>query len=164
MKNGVGRDHAAGNSLITVIHHSHTQKLDLYQLLSISKNASMAQVKSAYHRTLLQSHPDKKKSSEPIDIALIKEAYSTLSNPQLRAEYDAQHSYPAAPSRPAPRPAQVVSLGDFEEVEAEESWRYTCRCGGSYLITSTSMDEGEHLIACNSCSEAIWVGYELVES
>lgn len=119
----------------------------------------MAQIKSAYHRTLLQSHPDKKKSSEPIDIDLIKEAYSTLSNPQLRAEYDAQHFHSAAP----PRPAQVVSLEDFEEVEAEESWRYTCRCGGSYLITSASMDEGVHLIACNSCSEVVWVGYEIIE-
>ena len=120
----------------------------------------MAQIKSAYHRTLLQSHPDKKKTSEPIDIALIKEAYSTLSNPQLRAEYDAQHSYSTAP----PRPAQVVSLEDFEEVEAEGSWRYTCRCGGLYLITFTLMDEGEHLVACNSCSEVVWVGYELAES
>jgi diphthamide biosynthesis protein 4 len=120
----------------------------------------MAQIKSAYHRTLLQSHPDKIRSSEPIDIALIKEAYATLSNPQLRAEYDAHRSYSATP----PRPAQVVSLEEFEEVEAEESWRYTCRCGGSYLITSTLMDEGEHLIACNSCSEVVWVGYELVES
>ena len=120
----------------------------------------MAEIKSAYRRTLLQSHPDKKFLSEPIDIALIKEAYSTLSNPQLRAEYDAQHSYPTAP----PRPAQVVSLEDFEEVEAEESWRYACRCGGSYLITSTLMDDGEHLVACNSCSEIVWVGYQLVES
>ena len=124
----------------------------------------MAQIKSAYHRTLLQSHPDKKKTSEPIDIALIKEAYSTLSNPQLRAEYDAQHSYPTAYLAAPPRPAQIVSLEDFEEVEAEESWQYRCRCGGSYLITSTLMDEGEHLIACNSCSEVVWVGYELVES
>ena len=109
---------AAGNSLS--VNHILTQKLDFYQLLSISKNASMAQIKSAY---------------------------------------DARHSYSAAP----PRPAQVVSLEDFDEVEVEESWRYTCRCGGSYLITSTLMDEGEHLIACNSCSEVVWVGYELVE-
>ena len=148
----------ASSSMLTIIL---THKLDFYQLLSISKDDSMAQIKSAYHRTLLQSHPDKiKSSSESIDIALIKEAYSTLSNPQLRAEYDAQRSYSATPSRPA----QVVSLEDFEEVEEEESWRYACRCGGSYLITSTLMDEGEHLVACNSCSEVVWVGYELVES
>lgn len=124
----------------------------------------MAQIKSAYHRALLHSHPDKKKSSEPIDIALIKQAYSTLSDPQLRAEYDAQQSYSPA----TPRPAQVVSLEDFEELESEtdtnDSWRYTCRCGGSYHITATLMEKGEHLIACNSCSEVIWVGYELVES
>ena len=157
-----GQSWAADNGLINVnlLTIILTQKLDFYQLLSIPKNAPMAQIKSAYHRTLLQSHPDKNKSSEPIDIALIKEAYSTLSNPELRAEYDAQHSYSVAP----PRPAQVVSLEDFEEVEAEESWRYTCRCGGSFLITSALMDEGEHLIACNSCSEVVWVGYELVES
>ena len=122
-------------------------------------------MKSAYHRALLHSHPDKKKaSSESIDIALIKEAYSTLSNPQLRAKYDAQHSYSAA----SPRPAQIVSLDLFEEMEAEadgeDSWRYTCRCGGSYHISNTLMEKGEHLIACNSCSEVIWVGYEVVES
>jgi len=117
---------------------------------------------------LLQSHPDKKlisDSSEPVDIALIKEAYSILSNTQLRAKYDArlsQRSYSAAP----PRPAQVVSLEHFEEdgLEAEDFWRYACRCGGFYQITTTLMEKGEHLIACNSCSEVVWVGYELVES
>ena len=126
----------------------------------------MAQIKSAYHRTLLQSHPDKKKLSEPVlDIALIKQAYYTLSDPQLRSKYDAQRSYVPAP----PRPAQLVSLDDFDEMDRKESetddfWQYACRCGGFYHITTTLMEKGEHLIACNSCSEVIWVGYELVES
>lgn len=147
-------------------HHSHTTATleDLYQTLSLPQNASFAQIKAAYHRTLLQSHPDKNSnqhSSQPIDIALIKEAYATLSNPQLRAKYDTQRSYSAA----LPRPAQVVSLEHFkEELEVEDVWRYACRCGGFYRITATLMEQGEHLIACNSCSEAIWVGYELVES
>ncbi|KAF8807889.1 DnaJ-domain-containing protein, partial [Phlegmacium glaucopus] len=145
--------------------------VDFYQLLSLARNASVTQIKSAYHRALLQSHPDKKSNHDPsqaVDIALIKEAYYILSNSQLRAKYDiqlSQRSYSAAP----PRPAQVISLEDFEEVDQNESevedfWRYACRCGGFYHITTTLMEKGEHLIACNSCSEVVWVGYELVES
>jgi len=69
----------------------------------------------------------------------------------------------------APRPAQVVSLEEFEDETTEEDseggpWRYQCRCGGTYRITSELMDKGEHLIACNGCSEVVWVGYEIVES
>jgi len=103
-------------------------------------------------------------SSEAIDIALIKEAYSILSDPHLRAKYDAHRSYSETP----PRPAQLVSLEDFEEVDSGmddfEVWRYPCRCGGSYHINTTLMEKGEHLIACNSCSEVVWVGYQLAES
>jgi len=119
---------------------------------------------------LLQAHPDKNiysNSSQSIDIALIKEAYYVLSNHQLRAKYDIQLSQRSNSAPPGP--AQVVSLEEFEEVdqnesEAEDFWRYACRCGGFYHITTTLMEKGEHLITCNSCSEIIWVGYELVES
>lgn len=132
------------------------------------RDASPAILKAAYHRALLQSHPDKQNANnlaKPVDIALIKEAYNVLSDDGLRAAHDAllnQRSYSAGP-----RPAQVVSLEEFEDEasdDAEEGpWRYPCRCGGQYRITTSLMEKGEHLIACNSCSEAVWVGYELAE-
>jgi diphthamide biosynthesis protein 4 len=149
--------------------------VDFYQLLLVPKDASSADVKAAYHRVLLQSHPDKRgtsSSANHIDIALIKEAYTVLSNKERRSVYDShlkQQTYITT----VPRPAQVVSLEQFEDestgkVEEGDSeggpWRYPCRCGGNYRITTALMDKGEHLIACNSCSEVVWVGYEIVES
>jgi len=148
---------------------STERTVNFYQLLSVSRDASLADIKAAYHRVLLESHPDKRgthKSVNHVDIALIKEAYTTLSNTELRVAHDSQlnqRSYTTAP-----RPAQVVSLEEFDDENSPDSeegpWRYACRCGGSYSITASLMDKGEHLIACNSCSEVIWVGYELVES
>jgi len=81
----------------------------------------------------------------------------TLSTPNLRAEYDSLRS---VTSKSAPRPAQIVSLDDFEESGSDDTWRYICRCGGMYRITSREMEEGHHLVGCSSCSEVIWVGYE----
>jgi len=146
---------------------------DFYSVLAIPRHAPHSQIKSAYHRLLLQSHPDKHIINQPtsnlVDIALLKEAYTTLSNPDLRAAYDARlearkngwHS-----SQTAPRPAQLVSLEEFDQGPDDDGqgpWTYPCRCGGSYTISTVLMEEGKHLVACSSCSEVIWVGYELVE-
>jgi len=110
-------------------------------------------------------------------MALIKEAYTTLSSPDLRTSYDANlTSRPNGIGRDkcnltGPRPAQIVSLEDFEqdtdivagEGDDEGPWRYPCRCAGWYRISTALMEQGNHLIACSSCSEVIWVGYEEVE-
>ncbi|KAJ3509384.1 hypothetical protein NLJ89_g5250 [Agrocybe chaxingu] len=146
--------------------------VNFYDLLSVSMDAPIADIKQAYHRILLQSHPDKRgdacQSADGVDISLIKEAYTVLSSEDLRRAYDANRR--DSPGTTGPRPAQVVSLEEFEEEtrgnveESEEGpWRYPCRCGGCYRITVALMDEGEHLIACNSCSEVIWAGYEVAE-
>jgi len=166
------------------LHHSP----NFYQLLSLSQNASQAEIKTAYHRALLHSHPDKNHkansakpddlntadthphstTADPIPISLIKEAYHTLSTPNLRARYDTLLLQKIEP--PGPRPAHVVSLEDFQEdpdtlrddSESEGGpWRYKCRCGGTYAITSMEMENGHHLVGCNSCSEVVWVGFEL---
>ncbi|KAF8167567.1 hypothetical protein B0H34DRAFT_646716, partial [Crassisporium funariophilum] len=139
-----------------------------YQLLSVRKDASVGEIKAAYHRALLRFHPDKRDAStapDQVDIDLLKEAYTVLSNPELRHAYNAKTERSTYLS--APRPAQVVSLEDFDEEvgqgENDGPWRYPCRCGGSYRISVDLMEKGEHLIACNSCSEVVWVGYELSE-
>jgi len=154
---------------------------NFYQLLSLSQDASQTEIKTAYHRALLHFHPDKNhkvNSAKPdqetpdthlhsttadtIPISLIKEAYRTLSTPDLRARYDTllQKIQP-----PGPRPAQVVSLEDFwDDPDEDGPWSYKCRCGGTYTITSLEMEKGHHLVGCNSCSEVIWVGFELHDS
>ncbi|GLB38382.1 putative CSL zinc finger [Lyophyllum shimeji] len=145
------------------------EQLDFYQLLAVPKDASASEIKTAYHRALLRFHPDKNRdsphtSSESICISLIKEAYNTLSEPSRRKLYDSATRQRSAGT--GPRPAQIVSLDEFEEVadnvrEDEGVWQYQCRCGGKYRITGLDMEKGHHLVGCNSCSEVVWVGYEL---
>ena len=143
--------------------------VDFYQLLAVPKDASVADIKAAYHRALLQAHPDKQPRRSPsrvdVDIAMLQKAYQTLSDSQLRAAYDLELKQRSQSL--GPRPAEIVSLEDFEDestAEDEEGpWRYRCRCGGWYRITTALMDKGEHLVSCNSCSEVVWVGYEVLE-
>ncbi|TBU29808.1 hypothetical protein BD311DRAFT_660342 [Dichomitus squalens] len=136
---------------------------DYYSLLSVTPSATSAEIKAAYHRRLLASHPDKRASRTPedgIDIGLLKEAFRTLSTPELRTEYDRLRRVNG--KQLGPRPAQVVSLEDFDE-EPDSRWTYSCRCGGTYIVTEETLEAGQHLVACASCSEVVWVGYELAE-
>ncbi|KAJ6497674.1 DnaJ domain-containing protein [Mycena sanguinolenta] len=128
--------------------------MDCYAILDLAPGADPRDIKAAYHRALLAAHPDKNNASTH-DIAAIKDAYRVLSNPTLRAK--AHQDY-----LKRPRPAQLISLAEFDEAD-EDAWTHACRCGGKYSITAAEMDRGVHLVACSSCSEVVWVGYELAE-
>lgn len=105
-----------------------------------------------------------------VDIALIKEAYKTLIDPSSRGTHDALLTREGAHER-GPRPAQFVSLEEFTEVttcgqdfnDKKHEWFYECRCGGEYRMVEQDLESGRHLVGCQSCSEVICVGYELVE-
>ncbi|KAJ7825833.1 hypothetical protein B0H14DRAFT_3725803 [Mycena olivaceomarginata] len=100
--------------------------------------------------------PRQSNASQPTpDIAAIKDAYRVLFSPALRAKAKAHQD---------PRPAQVISLADFDE-QGANARMHACRCGGTYAISGAEMDRGVHLVpcTCTSCSEVVWVGYELAE-
>ena len=65
-------------------------KKDYYEVLSVSKNASDAELKKAYRRAAQKYHPDRnpddKSAEEKFKVA--KEAWEVLSDPQKRAAYD----------------------------------------------------------------------------
>ncbi|KAL1951067.1 hypothetical protein VTO73DRAFT_216 [Trametes versicolor] len=102
---------------------------DYYALLSVSPSASPTHIKAAYHRALLASHPDKRDfaTADSADIGLLQQAFHTLYTPDLRKEYDVLRASSRKPT--GPRPAQVISLEEFEERgDAEDSlWVYPCR-------------------------------------
>ncbi|KAL8881489.1 MAG: hypothetical protein Q9198_001324 [Flavoplaca austrocitrina] len=68
--------------------------IDLYEVLGISRNASKAEVKKAYHKAALSSHPDKVGESEragaEIKFKSVSKAYEILSDDDKRELYDAQ--------------------------------------------------------------------------
>ncbi|ESW20421.1 hypothetical protein PHAVU_006G207600 [Phaseolus vulgaris] len=67
---------------------------DLYKVLSLSPNtATSDDIKKAYRSMALQCHPDvchdgSRKEELTRMFVQLNEAYTTLSNPRLRAEYD----------------------------------------------------------------------------
>lgn len=146
--------------------------IDFYDLLSLPRNdhISKEDIRRAYHRKLLLLHPDKLKSNSSsnatqpthsTDIALLKEAFTTLVDPEKRRIYDA-----STERHTGTRPAQVVSLEDFmisDDTSENVVYSHICRCGGSYYISVVDMEADVHLISCETCSESIWVGYEVVE-
>jgi len=147
-----------------------TDGTDYYTLLGITRSAAPDTIKSAYHRALLRLHPDKQRQSadDPspsTNIGLLQDAFLTLSTATQRAAYDARYEL----SRGAPRPAQVVSLEDFDFSDSEgpdgtvSIWSLACRCGGMYKVTENDLERGRHLVGCENCSEVVWVGYEMVE-
>jgi len=140
---------------------------DYYSLLHVTRSASPNTIKAAYHRALLHLHPDKLRqhADDPQlpNVGLLHDAFVTLSSATLRAAYDAQ----GEPSRTGPRPAQVVSLEQFDCSQRSDgavlTWTFPCRCGGNYEVTEDDLERGLHLVGCGSCSEAIWIGYEMAK-
>lgn len=62
---------------------------DFYEVLGVKKNATEAEMKSAYRKLALKWHPDKNKSSEATGkFKQINEAYEVLSDPKKRQIYD----------------------------------------------------------------------------
>jgi curved DNA-binding protein CbpA len=88
-----------------------TSSTNFYDILGISKNASEADIKSAFHKLARSKHPDKgttaeEKASLQSEFELITKAYNTLKDPTSRAAYDA-----AQAKRGASAPAPVVESG-----------------------------------------------------
>jgi molecular chaperone DnaJ len=66
-----------------------TTKKDYYEILGVNRNASQEEIKAAYKKLAKKYHPDisKDKNTEE-KFKEVLEAYSVLSDPQKRANYD----------------------------------------------------------------------------
>lgn len=60
-----------------------------YELLDVPADAGVDDIRGAYHRLVLQHHPDVNSDPEAVVITRrLNEAYATLSDPERRAQYD----------------------------------------------------------------------------
>ncbi|XRB22112.1 chaperone protein DnaJ [Pseudoscourfieldia marina] len=77
-----------------------TGKMDYYALLGVSPSVNDDELKKAYRKAALKWHPDRNQNNKDEaekQFKAISEAYSVLSNPSKRAQYDAARRYGAAP-------------------------------------------------------------------
>jgi len=81
---------------------------DFYSVLGVSKNASVDEVKKAYRKLARANHPDSKPGDTAAEerFKAISEAYSVLSDPGKRKEYDEQRSLFTSGGFRVPRPGQ----------------------------------------------------------
>src|ERR1700683_4298223 len=62
---------------------------DYYDILGVTKNATAAEIKSAYRKLALQYHPDRNKTKEAEEkFKEVTKAYEVLSNEEKRKTYD----------------------------------------------------------------------------
>ncbi|MCX6740299.1 MAG: DnaJ domain-containing protein [Candidatus Parcubacteria bacterium] len=62
---------------------------DLYEIMGITPNASLAEIKKAYRALALQNHPDHNPSDDAkTKWAQIQKAYEILADPVKKLEYD----------------------------------------------------------------------------
>lgn len=68
---------------------------DYYEILGIAPDASVEEIKEAYHRQAFQFHPDRNQKSEEAHRKMeeINKAYDVLSDPIKRRAYDLPRGY-----------------------------------------------------------------------
>jgi len=119
-----------------------------YAILEISENASVTQIRDAYKKAALKTHPDRvpqdspERASRTRKFQIVNDAYYTLSDPSRRREYDAQrklfggsrasYSNPfantdaddSAPSGEEPKPPTGGGAGGAAQSAYSWAWNY----------------------------------------
>ncbi len=92
-------------------------KTDLYKVLGISKTATEAEIKKAYRKLARKYHPDVNPGDQSAEerFKTISEAYSVLSDPKKRIEYDeyGDSAFKHSSSNDAPRRGNPFEGFDF---------------------------------------------------
>jgi curved DNA-binding protein CbpA len=73
-----------------------------YEILGVEPGAGFEEIQRAYRLLALRHHPDVAPDTDPTTMAAINGAWSVLSDPVRRHNYDFALGRPEAPPRPAP--------------------------------------------------------------
>ncbi len=96
---------------------------DYYELLQISPNAEIETIQRVYKMLAARHHPDNSETGDLDKFLALKRAFETLSNPGLRAEYDALYQQRNT------EPIELFELKEFSlGVEGESNRRMGILC------------------------------------
>ncbi|TGZ54394.1 dnaJ homolog subfamily B member 14 [Temnothorax longispinosus] len=134
--------------------------LNYYEVLGCSEESTQEEVKRAYHRRLLQFHPDKNSAADVQEFHDVREAWQILRHRQSRRKYDATCKQEQLEEEEEDGPVYArLSLDDMEESVFEDMWFYRCRCGDKYFVDRDTLPEKDSLlqVKCNGCTLIIIV-------
>lgn len=133
-------------------------RLNYYKVLDCGEDSSREEIKRAYHRRLLQFHPDKNSAADIQEFHDVKEAWRVLGNPQSRRKYDAACKQEQLEEEDSPVYARL-SPSDLEESALEGTLFYRCRCGENYFIEREALREKNTMlqVMCDGCTLIIVV-------
>ena len=106
------------NTAVLELDNGPGLNTDHYEVLQISPNAEMETIHRVYRIMAARFHPDNPETGNLERFLLMRRAYEVLSDPQRRAEYDAERE------RQADNPDPIFGLKDFViGIEAENNRR-----------------------------------------
>jgi curved DNA-binding protein CbpA len=133
---------------------------DLYGVLGVTPAASTRDIKEAFHRRALETHPDKllgsRRSSE---FVAVREAAEVLMDPCRRGAYDSlrlRHRSRAIGRVSSTFTADEVVWAPDEHVAGVVWGTMDCRCGGQYRFLrqgdAAAVTHRRVHCECDSCS------------
>ncbi|KAL0112840.1 hypothetical protein PUN28_012245 [Cardiocondyla obscurior] len=133
-------------------------RLNYYKVLGCGENSTQEEIKRAYHRRLLQFHPDKNDTGDIQEFHDVKEAWRILGHPQSRKKYDAACKQEQLEEEDCPVFARL-SPNDLEESALEGTLFYRCRCGENYFVERETLRQKNTVlqVMCDGCTFIIVV-------
>lgn len=127
---------------------------DFYEILECTEEASHEDLKAAFHKLILKSHPDKVQNKNE-EFHQIQEAWTVLSDPESRKLYDAERKQAKLEEESTLLFARISS---DELHPKDEELTYPCRCGSEYVVDKKDLENYEQFyVACDECTFCISV-------
>jgi molecular chaperone DnaJ len=132
---------------------SSSAKEDFYEVLGVSKTASDADIKKAYRKKAMETHPDRPGGSKDT-FAKVGEAYEVLSDPQKRQTYDTYGAEAATRQGPG-------GMGDFGGRSPEDIFADFFRnAGGGNPFAQGGAGGGQQRVRVSDIDTVITVSLE----
>jgi DnaJ family protein B protein 12 len=107
-----------------------------YEVLSVSRTANDDDIKKAYRKLALKLHPDKNKAQGADEaFKMVSKAFSVLSNPNERAQYDRYGDVDSIPRTNFRGPRYAATSFNGQEIDPDEIFRMFF--GGNPFMSAT---------------------------